>query len=66
MKGEELEVLKGAEQTIIKYRPAMCIEAHEIITIGIPEVTQVTGLKQKIIDLRQMDRAAFRDKRGYA
>jgi hypothetical protein len=51
VQGEELEVLKGAEQTIIKYRPAMCIEAHEIITRGIPEVTQVTGLKQKDIDL---------------
>jgi FkbM family methyltransferase len=34
VEGEELEVLKGAEQTIIKYRSAMCIEAHEIITRG--------------------------------
>jgi hypothetical protein len=26
----------------------MCIEAHEIISRGIPEVTQVKGLKQKV------------------
>jgi hypothetical protein len=48
--GRKITSVDGAEQTIKKYRSAMCIEAHELMTRGIPAVIQVTGLKQKVID----------------
>jgi hypothetical protein len=41
-----MQILLGVFDEKSPYRPAMCIEAHEIITRGIPEVTQVIGLKQ--------------------